>query len=67
MAACCRRRAGPEAPYRAITATRYNFSPRDIQVRAGEPALLVTTSTDFAHGFLTYEYFVMPKQSRTPS
>ena len=42
-----------EGPSRrlAIVATRFSFSPREIQAAEGERLTLAISSTDFAHGF----------------
>jgi cytochrome c oxidase subunit 2 len=35
----------------AIRARKFEFSPREITLRTGQPATLALTSDDFAHGF----------------
>jgi len=35
----------------ALTATRFDFSAKEISVRKGQPVTLVLTTADFPHGF----------------
>jgi cytochrome c oxidase subunit II len=43
----------PAQPRRQIdmVAKRFNFTPSDIEIKVGEPVVLVIKSMDFVHGF----------------
>lgn len=42
---------GANAQRVAITATKYDFSPKAIRVRKGQPVTFVMSTPDFVHGF----------------
>ena len=46
-------RTGSESPARriAVVAKKYNFEPKEIRLKQGEPVVLEVTSTDVQHGF----------------
>ena len=48
-------RAADEAPSRAIpiAAKRFEFEPKEIRLRKGEPVTLAITSEDVTHGFFS--------------
>lgn len=48
-AAAAAKGAGP--PRIALTATKFDFSTKEIRLKKGRPVTLVLTTSDFAHGF----------------
>jgi cytochrome c oxidase subunit 2 len=42
---------GPEPQVVKLVAQRFHYTPREFQVKAGQPVLLEFTALDFVHGF----------------